>query len=52
MDGVDYSYYTTAKGILEKARTHHPDPDFALGANLISLLKEQNYGKYADEREK
>ena len=50
MDGVDYSYYTTAKGILEKARTHHPDPDFALGANLISLLKEQNYGKYADEK--
>lgn len=50
MDGVDYSYYTTAKGILEKARTHHPDPDFALGDNLISLLKEQNYGKYADEK--
>lgn len=50
MDGVDYSYYTTAKGILEKARTNHPDPDFALGANLISLLKEQNYGKYADEK--
>jgi hypothetical protein len=47
-DGVEYNYYTTVKGILEKARTHSDDPDFAVEPRLATLLTSKNYGHYAD----
>ncbi len=45
-DGVFYDYYTTAEGILEKENPN--DHEFVLPEKLIPLLKEKNYGNYAN----
>lgn len=44
-DGMEYTYYTTARGILQKYKPGHPD--FDLPEKLIKLLKERKYGPYA-----
>lgn len=49
-DGAVYDYYTTAKGVLEKARTHAGNPDFEVQPELLSLLSAADYGPYADEK--
>jgi hypothetical protein len=48
-DGVSYNYCTTAQGILEKMREHKGDPDFIVKPELVKLLTEQDYGRYADK---
>lgn len=50
IDGVDYDYYTTTKGVLEKVRAHQGDSDFAVGADVLSLLASKDFGRYADEK--
>lgn len=45
-DGVTYKYYTTANGYLEKAIPG--DDEFDVPARMTQLLKDKNYGKYAD----
>ncbi|KAA6342963.1 Dipeptidyl-peptidase 7 [termite gut metagenome] len=47
-DGAAYRYSTTVKGILEKARMHENDPDFAVEPELIALFTSKDYGHYAD----
>ncbi|WP_394700427.1 S46 family peptidase [uncultured Bacteroides sp.] len=49
-DGVDYGYYTTTKGILEKVKAHWGDSDFAVGSDVLSLLASKNFGRYADKK--
>jgi len=46
-DGVTYKYYTTAKGYLEKAIPG--DDEFDVPARMTQLLKDKDYGKYADK---
>jgi hypothetical protein len=46
VDGVVYNYYTTVDGILEK---ENPDiDDYRVPDKLKDLIKQKNYGKYAD----
>lgn len=49
-DGVRYDYYTTTKGVLEKAKAHLGDKDFKVQPEILSLLSSGNFGKYADEK--
>ena len=46
-DGVKYDFFTTGKGILEK---YNPDNvDFDLPKDLVTLIENKDFGKYADE---
>lgn len=49
-DGAEYDYYTTTKGILEKAKAHAGDVDFEVQPELLSLLSNRDFGRYADEK--
>lgn len=49
-DGVEYNYYTTTRGILEKVKAHAGDVDFAVQPEILSLLSSGDFGKYADEK--
>lgn len=49
-DGVEYDYYTTTGGILEKARAHADDVDFVVQPEILSLLSSGDFGRYADEK--
>lgn len=46
-DGASYDYYTTTRGVLEKALTHAGDRDFAIAPELLALLTSGEYGRYA-----
>jgi hypothetical protein len=50
-DGVDYGYYTTTQGILEKVREYGAtDPDFRIQPKLAQLLRDSSsYAGYADK---
>ena len=48
-DGVEYNYYTTVQGILEKARAHAGDIGFSLQPELEELLSSGRFGRYADK---
>ena len=44
-DGVEYLYYTTLKGVMEK---EDPDnPEFIVPAKLKELYEKQDFGEYA-----
>lgn len=45
-DAVHYKHYTTAQGILEKK--DNDDPEFVVPAKLEELIKQKNYGRYAN----
>lgn len=47
-DGAGYNYYTTVKGIIEKAKTYADDVDFKVQPEILSLLTSGNFGRYAD----
>ena len=47
-DGASYGHFTTVRGILEKAREHRGESDFALQPELVSLLASGDYGRYVD----
>ena len=49
-DGVRYDYRTTTQGVLEKARQHKGKRDYALQSDLIRLLEQKDFGRYADEK--
>jgi hypothetical protein len=44
-DGVNYSYYTTSEGIIQKDIPGHPE--FSIPEKLKTLLSNQEFGKYA-----
>lgn len=46
-DGMQYTYFTTADGILEKYNTGNPD--FELPDRLVQLLERKNYQGYDDK---
>jgi hypothetical protein len=45
-DGVDYRYYTTLKGVMEKEKPG--DPEFTVPAKLKELYEKKDFGGYAD----
>ncbi|MDR9374240.1 MAG: S46 family peptidase [Schleiferiaceae bacterium] len=47
-DAVRYQYYTTAQGILQKMDNN--DPEFKVPAKLASLIRDKNYGPYANDK--
>jgi hypothetical protein len=47
-DAVDYKYYTTTKGILEKEKPG--DAEFDVTPKLKTAIKENNYGAYLDQK--
>ncbi len=49
-DGMDYSYYTTVKGVLEKVKRYSNDPDFQVSSGILNLFKQNDFGIYANER--
>jgi hypothetical protein len=44
-DGVNYSFFTTSEGIIQKEIPGHPE--FSIPEKLKSLLSNQEFGKYA-----
>lgn len=48
-DGAEYDYYTTTKGVLEKAKKHAGDVDFEVEPEILSLLSSGDFGRYADK---
>jgi hypothetical protein len=46
-DAVNYNYYTTLKGVMEKEDESNPT-EFAVPAQLKKLYNTSNYGRYAD----
>ncbi len=46
-DAVDYSYYTTLKGVIEKEDTSNP-LEFTVPDKLKQLYETGDYGRYAD----
>ena len=47
-DAVLYKYYSTDKGILEKAKEYDGNPEFEIPDRLGTLLKNKDYGRWAD----
>lgn len=45
-DGVDYRYYTTLKGCMEKEDENNPE--FTIPAKLKKLYKDKDFGQYAN----
>lgn len=46
-DGVSYSYYTTAAGIMEKR--DNTNPEFIVPDKLATLIEKKDFGKYANK---
>lgn len=46
-DAVDYDYYTTIEGYLEKENIE--DPEFIVDSDFKDLLKSKDFGQYSDE---
>ena len=47
-DAVNYSYYTTAKGIMEKR--DNTNPEFEVPENLARLIESKDFGRYANTK--
>lgn len=48
-DGMEYKYYSTGSGILQKHKTNNPD--FELPQRMVNLLEKKNFGIYGDEND-
>jgi hypothetical protein len=46
-DAVDYDYYTTLKGVMQKEDAENPT-EFTVPARLKELYEDLDYGRYAD----
>lgn len=47
-DAVSFAHYTTADGLLEKYKAG--DKEFDLPTNVVDLLKQREFGDYADKK--
>ncbi|MFN0030787.1 MAG: S46 family peptidase [Flavobacteriales bacterium] len=47
-DAATYSYYTTAKGIMEKR--DNSNPEFVVPDKLADLINKKDFGKYANKK--
>lgn len=49
-DGVDYNYYTTLEGVMEKRRTDVPKThEFYVPKKLMDLYQNKDYGQYGED---
>ena len=48
-DAVDYNYYTTLKGVIEKSNSDNPD--YEVPDKLVELYNKKDYGDYAENGE-
>ena len=48
-DAVIYQYFTTDKGVLEKAKEFADNPEFEIPDRQRSLLQNKDYGQWADK---
>ena len=48
--GTHYDYYTNSQSLLTKASRQHQIPDYELEDNIVKLLRQGNFGRYADRR--
>lgn len=46
-DAIEYTYYTTTKGIFDKIRQYKGDTDFEVLPSIIELLQRRDFGRYA-----
>lgn len=46
-DAIEYTYYTTTKGVFDKIREYKGDSDFEVLPSVIELLKRRDFGRYA-----
>lgn len=49
-DGAEYDYYTTTRGVIEKAKAYAGDHDFAVEPEVLALLSSDDYGRYANDK--
>ena len=47
-NGQHYQYYTNAKSLLDKAAKQDEIDDYKLESDIVALMKEGNWGRYAD----
>ena len=47
-DGIDYNYFTTLKGVMEKEDASNP-AEFTVPERLKELYRKGDYGRYADK---
>ena len=47
-DAIIYNYFSTDRGILEKAKEYEGNPEFVVPAKLRYLLENKDYGRWAD----
>lgn len=45
-DAIEYTYYTTTKGIFDKIRQYKGDGDFDVLPSVIELLQRKDFGRY------
>ena len=48
-DGIEYNYYTTLKGVMEKEDPENP-AEFSVPERLKELYEARDFGRYANER--
>mgnify|MGYP000012502020 CR=1 FL=1 len=46
-DAIEYSYFTTTKGIFDKIRQHKGDSDFDVLPSVVECLRRKDFGRYA-----
>ncbi len=49
-NGQHYQFYTNAQSLLDKAAKQVEIEDYKLESNIVALMKEGNWGRYADKR--
>lgn len=46
-DAIEYSYFTTTKGIFDKIRQYKGDSDFDVLPSVVECLRRKDFGRYA-----
>ena len=48
--GTHHDFLTTMPSLIEKIEKHGDNPDYAMQAEILALLKSHDYGRYSDPR--
>ena len=48
--GNQFNYYTDAQSLLDKVSQQNEIEDYKLEDDIVKLLKEENWGRYADKK--
>ena len=46
-DAIEYSYFTTTKGLFDKIRQYKGDSDFDVLPSVVECLRRKDFGRYA-----